>query len=207
MKRERKVRIADVSKTNGTSAPKLPKYSSSVINSASGYAHATRPENVGQVSEEIQTFRDDMNYPGHTLDDWIKWHIEHHENGEGIQRAVDEAWNKFQAVLESLSTVTKENVRAWMEDLVYQKTYDGLMVQNAIIQAIAKELNVDYQLATPEQESQGIDGLINGCPVQIKAESYKQTGKKHNEETTCPVVYYKKENKNITFDYDDGWFI
>lgn len=195
MKRERKIKIAEVSKVNGTSAPVLPKYSSSVINSASGYAKATRPANVGQVSDEIQIFRNDPNFPGHSLADWKKWHIQRHENGKGIERAVDEAWDKFQTVLQSLSTVTKEDVKNWMEDLVYQKTYDGLMVQNAIIEAIANELQVSWQLATPEQESPGIDGFINGYPVQIKADSYRQTGKKHNEEITCPVVYYKKDNK------------
>lgn len=206
MKIERKIKIAEVSRVNGTSAPKLPKYSSSVINSASGYAKATRPANVGQVSDEIQIFRKDPNFPGHSLEDWKKWHIERHENGKGIERAVDEAWNKFQAVLQSLATVTKNDVKNWMEDLVYQKTYDGLMVQNAIIEAIANELHVRWQLANPEQESQGIDGFINGHPVQIKADSYKQTGKKHNEEIAYPVVYYKKDNKNIFFEYEEDWF-
>lgn len=206
MKRERKIKLAEVSKVNGTSAPELPKYSSSVINSASGYAKATRPANVGQVSDEIQIFRKDPNFPGHSLEDWKKWHIERHENGKGIERAVDEAWNKFQAVLQSLSTVSKDDVRNWMEDLVYQKTYDGLMVQNAIIEAIANELQVSWQLANPEQESQGIDGFINGHPVQIKADSYKKIGKKHNEEIACPVVYYRKDNKNIFYEFEEDWF-
>lgn len=206
MKRERKIKLTEVSKVNGTSAPELPKYSSSVINSASGYAKATRPANVGQVSDEIQIFRKDPKFPGHSLEDWKKWHIERHENGKGIERAVDEAWNKFQAVLQSLSTVSKDDVRNWMEDLVYQKTYDGLMVQNAIIEAIANELQVSWQLANPEQESQGIDGFINGHPVQIKADSYKQTGKKHNEEITCPIVYYRKDNKNIFYEFEEDWF-
>lgn len=205
--KESKIRLSEVSEINGTEAPKLPKYSSSVINSSSGYARATRPENVGQVSEEIQLFRADDKYQGHSLDDWKKWHLEHHEDGKGIERAIDETWRKFQDVLKSLSTVTKDDVKKWMEDFVYSKTYDGLMVQNAIIASIAKDLKVPYRLATPEQEKQGIDGLINGKPVQIKSETYKQTGKKHNEEITCPVVYYSKKDKNIIFQYEDHWFV
>lgn len=82
MKRVRKIKIAEVSKVNGTSAPKLPKYSSSVINSASGYARATRPANVGQVSDEIQKFRNDPNFPGHTLADWKQWHINNSKMGK-----------------------------------------------------------------------------------------------------------------------------
>lgn len=207
MKRECKIKIAEVSKVNGTSAPKLPKYSSSVINSASGYARATRPANVGQVSDEIQKFRNDPNFPGHTLADWKQWHINNHENGKGIERAIDEAWEKFQTMLQALSNVTKDDVRNWMEDFVYQKTYDGLMVQQAIIEAIANDLQVTWRLASPEEESQGIDGFINEHPVQIKADSYKQTGKRKNEEISCQVVYYKKENKDILYEYEEEWFI
>lgn len=201
-----KIKFADVSKENGSVNPVLPKYSSSVINSASGYAHATRPDNVGQVSEEIQEFCKDDNYPGHSLEDWKNWHIAKHESGNGINRAVDEAWEKYKTMLASLQSVTKEDIRLWMEDFVYDKTYNGLMVQSAIIKAIAKELNVNYRLANPEEEKKGIDGFINEKPVQIKSETYKQTGKKHNEATTCPVVYYQKKDKNIIFEYDDKWF-
>lgn len=206
MKKECKISITEISEVNGTSAPELPKYSSAVINLASGYAKATCPANVGQVSDEIQAFSNDPNFPGHTLADWKKWHIKKHENGKGIERAIDAAWDKFQAILKSLSTVKKDDVRNWMEDLVYQKTYDGLMVQHAIIKAIADDLKGSYRLATSEEESKGIDGFINDRPVQIKADSYKQTGKTHNETTTCPVVYYKKENKDVLYEYEEDWF-
>lgn len=203
---EIKISAAKVSAINGTQAPILPKYSSGVINSASGFARATRPANVGMVSQEIQAFCEDSNYPGHTLDDWKKWHLEHHENGSGINRAIDEAWNKFNEMRDSLRTVEKSDIQKWMEDLVYNKTYDGLMVQKTIIETIADKLGVTRRLANAEEEQNGIDGFINGRPVQIKSETYKQTGKKHNEATTCPVVYYRKENKNIIFEFDKAWF-
>ena len=54
---KQKIPFSQVSQANGTKAPQLPKYSSSVINSASGYAHATDPKNVGMVSQEIQEYR------------------------------------------------------------------------------------------------------------------------------------------------------
>jgi len=201
-----KIKFSEVTQENGSTTPNLPKYSSSVINLASGYAHATRPTNVGQVSEEIQDFCNDETYPGHSLGDWKKWHINKHENGDGINRAIDEAWDKFQNILTSLQSVTKDHIKVWMEDFVYDKTYNGLMVQNTIIKKIASELNVNYRIANPDEEKKGIDGFINGQPVQIKSETYKQTGKQHNEETTCPVVYYKKKDKTIIFEYEKEWF-
>lgn len=203
---EQKIPFRQVSLANGTSAPQLPKYSSSVINSASGYAHATAPKNVGMVSQEIQDFCNDFT-TGHNLKDWKVWHLKNHENGAGINRAIDQAWKKFQTMLKSLNTVTRDHIAEWMEDFVYNKTYDGLMVQKAIIETIAKKLKVKCRLADAQEEHQGIDGFINGKPVQIKSETYKQTGKKHNEATTCPVVYYRKENKNIIFDYEENWFV
>lgn len=202
---EQKIAFKQISQANGTKAPILPKYSSSVINSASGYAHATAPKNVGMVSQEIQEFCDD-NTTGHNLNDWKTWHLKRHGNGAGINNAIDEAWNKFQAIVKSLNTVKRDDIVKWMEDFIYNKTYDGLMVQKAIIEAIAKNLKVTSRLADAKEEQQGIDGFINGKPVQIKSVTYQQTGKKHNEVTTCPVVYYRKENKNIVFEYEENWF-
>lgn len=136
---KQKIPFSQVSQANGTKAPQLPKYSSSVINSASGYAHATDPKNVGMVSQEIQEFCNDTTTE-HNLEDWKTWHLKHHENGAGINRAIDQAWEKFQTMRESLNAVTRENVAEWMEDFVYNKTYDGLMVQKAVIKAIADKL-------------------------------------------------------------------
>jgi hypothetical protein len=95
-----------------------------------------------------------------------------------------------------------------MEDFVYSKTYDGLMVQKAVIKKIAEDENLGWRLANADEEKQGIDGFINEKAVQIKSETYKETGKKHNEEVTCPVVYYRKlrNTKDISFDYDPKWF-
>ena len=69
-----KIKFNDVSSANGTQKIQLPKYSSQVINLANGYSKATRPANVGQVSEDIKTFRDDETLIGYTNQDWINWH-------------------------------------------------------------------------------------------------------------------------------------
>lgn len=129
-----KIKLDDVSSANGTQKVSLPKYSSQVINLANGYAKATRPDNVGQVSEDIKRFRDDETLSGYSNQDWINWHQNHYPNG--IQKATDEAWAMFVKMRNSLNTVTKDDIRKWEEDFVYSKTYDGLMVQNAIITKI-----------------------------------------------------------------------
>ena len=196
-----KVKLDDVSSANGTQKITHPKYSSQVINLANGYAKATKPANVGQVSEDIKKFRDDDSLSGYTNQDWIKWHKNQYP--DGIQKATDAAWEMFEKMRNSLNTVTKDDIQKWEEDFVFSKTYDGLMVQNAIIKKIAEEIGTeDFCLASPEEERQGIDGFINGHPVQIKSDTYDRTGKLHNENIQCVVVSYKKEKKNIFFDYN-----
>ncbi len=196
-----KVKLDDVSSANGTRKISLPKYSSQVINLANGYAKATKPANVGQVSEDIKKFRDDDSLSGYTNQDWINWHKKQYP--DGIQKATDAAWAMFEKMRNSLNTVTKDDIKKWEEDFVFSKTYDGLMVQNAIVKKIAEEIGTkDFRLASPEEERQGIDGFINGHPVQIKSDSYDRTGKLHNEDIQCVVVSYKKKKKNIFFDYN-----
>lgn len=196
-----KIKFNDVSSANGTQKIQLPKYSSQVINLANGYSKATRPANVGQVSEDIKTFRDDETLIGYTNQDWINWHKNKYP--EGIQKATDATWVMFQKMVQSLNTITKEDIQKWEEDFVFSKTYDGLMVQNAIVKKIAEEINTqNYRLASPEEERQGIDGYINNHPVQIKSDTYDRTGRLHNEEMQCVVISYQKSNKTIIFDYN-----
>ena len=97
-----KIKLDDVSSANGTQKVSLPKYSSQVINLANGYAKATRPDNVGQVSEDIKRFRDDDTLSGYSNQDWINWHQNHYPNG--IQKATDEAWAMFVKMRNSLNT-------------------------------------------------------------------------------------------------------
>lgn len=196
-----KVKLEDVSSANGTPKISLPKYSSQVINLANGYAKATKPANVGQVSEDIKKFREDNSLTGYSNQDWINWHKKRYP--DGIQKATDAAWEMFKKILNSLNTVTKDDIQKWEEDFVFSKTYDGLMVQNAIIKKIAEEIGTNnFNLASPEEERKGIDGFINGHPVQIKSDTYDRTGKLHNEDIRCVVVSYKKKKNDIIFEYN-----
>ena len=178
----------------------LPRYSSSVINNANGYANATRPENVTQVSETIKEFRADPSI-SHTFKDWEKWYTD--KNPEAITKATKETWDKFQEILKSLSSVKKSDVEAWERDLIINKTYSGLMVQDKIIKMIAEELGVSSSLGSVEDERKGIDGYINNVPVQIKATTYKSVRNERFKDGIV-IIYYAKNNRtsDISFEYD-----
>ena len=206
MKKSIVLRNKNVAKAIGIPALSIPKYSSTVINNSNGYARATKPENVSQVSETIKVFRDDTTVPNHSLSEWEKWYNEHYP--QALKKATDDSWKKFQEVRDKLLEVKREHIEAWEKDLIINKTYSGLMVQDAIIKLIAKELSVDSRLGDTNDEQKGIDGYINGIPVQIKAGTYVQSKFQERFDEGIVMITYHKDarTKDITFSYDPDDF-
>jgi len=207
MKETIKIKNKNISKALSLPAISLPKYSSNVINKANGYARATRPENVSQVSETIKEFRDDITVPNHSYEEWVKWYESRYP--DAISKATNDTWDKFQDVLRSLAEVKKEDIEAWERDFIISKTYSGLMVQDAIIKLIAEKLGVQSRLGDTADEQKGIDGYVNDIPVQIKAATFEQDN--HNERFADGIVmiYYTKEGRtgDITFSYNVEDFV
>lgn len=196
-----------ISKAIGIPDISVPKYSKSVINNSNGYAKATKPENVSQVSETIKVFRDDDTVPNHSLEEWEKWYNEHYP--EAIKKATDAAWKKFQEVRDKLAEVKREHIEAWERDLIINKTYSGLVVQDAIIKHIAKELGVNSRLGDTNDEKHGIDGYINDIPVQVKADTYIQAKPLEHFAEGIVMITYSKDSrtKDITFSYNPDDFV
>ena len=202
MKKDIIIRNNNIAKAIGIPALSLPKYSKTVINNANGYARATKPENVSQVSETIKVFRDDKSVPNHSLSEWEKWYKTHYP--DALKKAIDDAWKKFQEVRDKLAEVNRDHIEAWERDLIINKTYSGLMVQDAIIKHIAKELGVNSRLGDTNDEQKGIDGYINEIPVQIKADTYVQSKFQERFDKDIVMITYHKDprTKDITFSYD-----
>ena len=78
---------------------------------------------------------------------------------------------------EAIQLIDRDMVREWVEDLVIVKTFNGLYVQKAILRKIAEMKGRNYRLATPEEESQGIDGYVGVIPYSIKPDTYKTMGR------------------------------
>jgi hypothetical protein len=90
-------------------------------------------------------------------------------------------------------------IEHWVRDLVIIKTFIGLRFQEAILGKVAKLLKKDYRLATPEEESQGIDGYIGNIPISIKPQTYK-TKPTLREKIKAKLIYYEKEDDGISID-------
>ena len=202
--------------------PKLPVYTSTLLNNVNGWAGGSKAENVGQVSELIKQFRQDK--PKGGLKDWKEYHQE--KKGQtiqilkgkklvniqmaGIDQGVEDIMNKLEEVKKNINSLTEDNIREWLENLVYEKTFCGLEAQELILADIAKKNSMDWIIGSIEDEKQGIDGyIINNkeeslsiYPLQIKSSSYKN---KHKQEHfICPIVTYELEEMGIKYNLPDN---
>ena len=167
----------------------FPKYTTQIINLVNGNAQGTRPDVVGQMSDLIQEFE------GKTIEEWIKWYSERMPNA--VDDATEKVYNMFLQMKEAAELIDKEMIRNWVKDLVYTKT---------IISFLAKQQNLKYRLANPDEEALGIDGFIGEQPVSIKPSTYDSKEMILPEHIDVPIITYEKKKGYITIVYPDNLF-
>lgn len=171
----------------------FPKYSTQLMNLANQNSQGTRPKVVGQLSDLIQEFQ------GNSIEEWEEWYKEKMPNA--LNDAVDKIYPMVESLKEAINKIGRELVEKWVEDLVITKNFLGLKFQEAILKKIAEKKNLEYRLATPEEESQGIDGIIGDIKVSIKPITYK-TKNNLSEIINVPIIFYDKKKDGINVEYD-----
>ena len=135
-----------------------------------------------------------------TKEAWEKWYLAKYP--DAVDTATEKIWGQIQLLTEAIHLIDKDMVRQWVYDLVINKTYDGLYVQKDILEFLAKERHATYRLATPEEETKGIDGYVGDIPYSIKPESYK-TMDRLSETIPVKMIYYAKTNTGLKLDIED----
>ena len=151
----------------------FPKYTSQLINWANQNAQGTRPVVVGQMSELFPEFMDSADEI--TIENWRDWYTKRYP--EAFEKATDKIYAQVRNLCNAISLIDREMVEHWVEDLVIHKTFNGLYVQKAILASLAERKEKTYRLATPDEESVGIDGYIGDVPYSIKPDTYKTMGR------------------------------
>ena len=183
---------------NGSETPDFPKYTSQLINWANQNAQGTRPKVVGQLSDLFPKYESgDDNV---SMDGWREWYLERYPNA--IETATDKIFTQVENLKNAIKLIDKELVRKWVEDLVITKTYNGLYVQEAILSKLAQKLGKNYRLATPEEESQGIDGYVGKVPYSVKPDTYKTMGRL-SETIAVKMIYYTKTKTGLTIEVEE----
>jgi hypothetical protein len=170
----------------------FPKYTTQLINLANQHSQGTRPKVVGQMSDLIQEFK------GNKYEDWSKWYQD--KKPSAIDDATEKIFNMVLNLQEAITIIDKQMVKKWVEDLVLNKTFVGLRFQESILKKVASLTRESYRLATPEEESQGIDGYIGLRKVSIKPITYKTKNMLH-EEIAIDIIFYDKKKDGINIEY------
>ena len=183
-----KVRMDEFSTIVSGDSFDFPKYTTQLINLANQNAQGTRPKVVGQMSELIT----ECGTNDYMI--WGEWYLGQYPD------AIDEATNRIMIMIdnfkEAIVKIDETMVEAWVKDLVITKTFIGLKVQQGILAKIAELRGTSYRLATPSEESKGIDGFIGDIPVSIKPLSYK-TKDMLRERIDVKIIYYDKKKDHI----------
>ena len=176
------------------SPSEFPKYTTQLMNLANQNSQATRPRNVGQMTELIKEF------PGKSFEEWVKWYQERYPN------AIDDAADKIISMVnnfnEAFPKIDRTMVEAWVEDLVLVKTYTGLRFQEAILRKLSEIKGCDYRLADPYEESQGIDGFVGEEAYSIKPSTY-ESKPYLSESIEVKMIFYEKKKDGVVFEIEE----
>jgi uncharacterized protein YukE len=176
------------------SPSEFPKYTTQLMNLANQNSQATRPRNVGQMTELIKEF------PGKSFEEWVKWYQERYPN------AIDDAADKIISMVnnfnEAFPEIDRTMVKAWVEDLVLVKTYTGLRFQEAILRKLSEIKGCDYRLADPYEESQGIDGFVGEEAYSIKPSTY-ESKPYLSESIEVKMIFYEKKKDGVVFEIEE----
>ena len=170
----------------------LLPYIGSVINLGNSFSQATRPKNVGQMSDLIQEYREIADTP--SVEGWESFY-DKKIGSHKIDVAADKIWEYVQRIRENLNSLNRDDVKNWTKDLIIDKTFSGLQLQLDILEMVSE--TGEFRLSTPDEESQGIDGYVDGEPVSIKPNTYKKTIQSGKESIPYRIIFYKNTKRGL----------
>ena len=193
-----KINNEEIQELNESDVAHFPKYTSQLMNWANQNAQGTRPKIVGQLSDLFPEFQDSASEV--SLDSWSEWYST--RCPDAIEKATDKIYCQVENLKQAIQLIDKELVREWVKDLVITKTYNGLYVQKAILAKLAMINNTSYRLATPDEESKGIDGFVGDIAYSIKPDTYKTMGRL-SEIIDVKMIYYTKTKTHLKIEVED----
>ena len=190
-----KLKNAEIQEYVNAPACDFPKYTTQLINLANQNSQATRPNNVGQLTDLIQEF------PGQTFEEWVTWYQEQYP--DAIEGATDKIISMIENLHQAFTKIDRALVKAWVEDLVLVKTFTGLKFQEAILRKLSELKGCAYRLAEPYEESQGIDGFVGEEAYSIKPSTYRAKASLV-ESIEVKIIFYEKKKDGVVFEIPEA---
>ena len=191
------IKNQDILAYNEIEVVTFPKYTSQLINWANQNAQGTRAKIVGQMSDLFPEFMNSSD--SITIEDWENWYLKRYH--DAIDNATEKIYEQVQNLKKAITLIDKDMVHDWVNDLVINKTYNGLYVQRAILSSLAQKLNKEYRLANPSEESVGIDGYVGDTPYSIKPDTYKIMNRL-SESINVKMIYYTKTKTGLNIEIE-----
>ena len=191
------IKNQDILAYNEIEAITFPKYTSQLINWANQNAQGTRAKIVGQMSDLFPEFMNSSD--SITIEDWENWYLKRYP--DAIDNATEKIYEQVQNLKKAITLIDKDMVHDWVNDLVINKTYNGLYIQKAILVSLAQKLNKKYRLANPPEESVGIDGYVGDTPYSIKPDTYKIMNRL-SESINVKMIYYTKTKTGLNIEIE-----
>ena len=176
----------------------FPKYTSQLINWANQNAQGTRPKVVGQMSELFPEFA--ASGEEITIENWRNWYIEKYP--DAFDKATDKIYAQVLNLRDAMQLIDRDMVMHFVEDLVVNKTFNGMYVQKAILASLAERKGTTFRLATPSEESAGIDGYVGTVPYSVKPDTYKTMGRL-SETINVKMIYYTKTKTGLKIEVEE----
>lgn len=177
----------------------FPKYTSQLMNLANQNAQGTRPAVVGQMSELFSQFLSSGQEI--TIENWRKWYTEKYP--DAISNAADKIFAQLQNLQNAVNLIDKSMVKNWVEDLLINKTFNGLYVQKAVLASLAERKNCSFRLANPQEEAKGIDGYVGDTAYSVKPDTYKTTMNRLSESIDVKMIYYTKTKTGLKIEVEE----
>ncbi len=176
----------------------FPKYTSQLINWANQNAQGTRPIVVGQMSELFPEFLESDEEK--SIAGWRRWYMNRYP--DAFDKATEKIYAQVENLRKAIPLIDEALVHSWVEDLVVNKTFNGLYVQKAILASLANRMGSTYRLATPEEEAKGIDGFVGNVAYSIKPDTYKTMGRL-SEVINVKMIYYTKAKTGLKIEVEE----
>ena len=183
-------------KSKSAYAPK--PYVSPILNKINEWARATRPETVGKIASVL--FPEYISTKGkHSSAGWKEYYLREHATE--YWAAFYKLKRKFEEVKKSINEVSDKDIQEWLDNILFEKTFEGLYWQEVILRDVAARLDEEFVPSTAEDESVGIDGYIGGKAYSGKPSSYQRSQASQHEKIDATMIYYDDQNEEY-LEYD-----
>lgn len=100
-----------------------------------------------------------------TAKNWHNWYI---KNTLMHLKMQQKKYTCKYKIKKAINLIDYDMVKNWVEDLIINKTFNGLYFKKAILMFLSEHSRTFYKLAISDEESLGIDGYVGDTPYSIK---------------------------------------